>query len=122
MDVLIFRIDPVAKPRMTQSDRWKQRPAVLRYRAFCDSLRLQAREEGFVLGDRVGIAFSVPMPASWSKKKKVEMNGTPCQSKPDLDNLCKSVLDALMAEDKTVWKLQAEKRWSISGMIEILNL
>ena len=119
---MIFRIDPVAKPRMTQSDKWKQRPAVLTYRAFCDLLRLQAQQEGFALGDRVGISFSVPMPRSWSKKKKLEFNGTPCQAKPDLDNLCKSVLDALMTEDKFVWKLQAEKRWSITGMIEILNL
>ena len=107
---------------MTQSDRWKKRPAVIRYRAFCDALRLQAQQEQFVLGDRVSVSFSVPMPASWSKKKKVEMNGTRCQSKPDLDNLCKSVLDALMVEDKTVWKLQAEKRWAATGMIEILNL
>jgi hypothetical protein len=27
--------------RMTRADKWKQRPAVMRYRAFCDEVRLK---------------------------------------------------------------------------------
>ena len=32
-------VTPVSKPRMTQRDKWKKRPCVLRYRAYCDALR-----------------------------------------------------------------------------------
>lgn len=38
----VFDICPLPKPRMTQRDRWAKRPAVLRYRAFCDEVRLRA--------------------------------------------------------------------------------
>lgn len=31
----IYDITPIGKPRMTRADKWKQRPAVMRYRAFC---------------------------------------------------------------------------------------
>ena len=33
----IYDITPIGKPRMTRADKWKQRPAVMRYRAFCDA-------------------------------------------------------------------------------------
>jgi hypothetical protein len=35
-----YIITPVGKPRMTRSDKWKQRPPVIRYRMFCDEARL----------------------------------------------------------------------------------
>ena len=36
---VIFRVTPIGKPRMTQRDRWKKRPPVVRYHAFKDQLR-----------------------------------------------------------------------------------
>lgn len=30
----IYDITPIGKPRMTRADKWKQRPPVMRYRAF----------------------------------------------------------------------------------------
>ncbi|MBC8923069.1 RusA family crossover junction endodeoxyribonuclease, partial [Escherichia coli] len=35
-----YSITPLGKPRMTRADKWKQRPPVLRYRVFCDEVRL----------------------------------------------------------------------------------
>ncbi|HHE6457291.1 TPA: RusA family crossover junction endodeoxyribonuclease, partial [Proteus mirabilis] len=32
----VFNIEPVPKPRMTQADKWKKRPPVLKYFAFKD--------------------------------------------------------------------------------------
>ncbi len=53
-----YIITPVGKPRMTRSDKWKQRAPVMRYRMFCDEARLhgiQVPESGahitFVLSD-----------------------------------------------------------------------
>ena len=37
-------VNPVSKPRMTQSDKWKQRPTVLKYRQFKDDMRLHASQ------------------------------------------------------------------------------
>jgi len=109
-------ITPVGKPRQTQSDRWKQRPAVMRYRAFADELRLKYREE---LPCSVRLVFYLPMPKSWSKKKREAMVGQPHQQKPDFDNLAKSVCDALLVEDSVIWKCLVEKYWSDRGGIDI---
>jgi Holliday junction resolvase RusA-like endonuclease len=101
---------------MTQADKWKKRPAVLRYRAFCDECRL--RMQGIVL-DGARIIFHVPMPESWSKKKKVRMNTRPHRCRPDLDNFCKGIFDALNAEDSHIADVCLSKRWAYQGGIEI---
>ncbi len=44
----------------------------------------------------------MPIPQSYSKKKKRELNGKPHISRPDTDNLVKAVNDAL--QDKTITK------------------
>ncbi|MDU3478938.1 MAG: RusA family crossover junction endodeoxyribonuclease [Citrobacter sp.] len=87
-----YDITPMGKPRMTRADKWKKRPEVLRYRAFCDEVRLQGvelRESGS------HVTFILPMPASWSKKKRAELNGKPHQAKPDFDNMMKALMDAI---------------------------
>lgn len=115
---MIIDIVPVAKPRMTQADKWKKRPAVMRYRAFCDELRLKLK----VLPIPLDIEFGLPMPESWSVKKRAEMCGTPHMQKCDIDNLCKAVMDAMLSNDSHVWSLHATKRWAIHGYIQIREL
>lgn len=112
----IYKVTPVPKPRQTRSDRWKQRPNVMRYRAFCDELR--------ALGCAVPesdshVIFHMPMPKSWSKKKRAEMLGQPHRQKPDVDNLTKAILDAVLKDDSGVWDMRTTKRWSEIGCIEI---
>lgn len=112
------RIVPVAKPRMTQSDRWNQRPAVLRYRAFADA----ARASGLYVGPACGLVFYLPMPKSWGKKKRAGRDGRPHVQKPDLDNLVKSVFDATNPEDAWIWNLSTvQKRWAQDGAVVVLN-
>ncbi len=110
----------MAKPRMTQSDKWNKRKCVLVYRAFCDELRLKTK--GFELSGNYKISFYLPMPKSWSKKKRELMNETPHQQKPDLDNLVKSINDALLEEDGIVYRLDASKWWGYEGKIIIQNI
>lgn len=50
----------------------------------------------------MGIAFFIPCPKSWSKKKKKKYHGTLHQQKPDIKNLLSSFEDSLFAEDKYV--------------------
>jgi Holliday junction resolvase RusA-like endonuclease len=117
--VFSAKITPVGKPRQTQSDRWKQRPAVMRYRMFADEIRYLAGNRNFSLPDVFSIVFQLPMPSSWSEKKQQAMIGTPHQQKPDFDNLVKSVCDALKVDDSTVWDVRVRKLWAKEGRIII---
>jgi len=112
----MYAITPIPKPRMTQRDRWAQRPAVLRYRAYCDEIRLNRvalSESGH------HVTFVLPMPPSWSKKKRTEMDGKPHQQKPDADNLLKALMDAIYEDDCAVWDVRVTKLWGEAGLINI---
>lgn len=90
---------------------------VLRYRDYCDELR-------DIMGDydlpgHLDITFHMPMPKSWSQKKRVLMDGTPHEGKPDIDNLAKGFMDAFKKEDKHVYKLTAAKYWADTAAIDI---
>jgi Holliday junction resolvase RusA-like endonuclease len=109
-----YDITPMGKPRMTQRDKWKKRPVVERYFAFRDQVRLQGiqlPEYGYY------IVFVLPMPKSWSKKKKAEMDRKPHQQRPDKDNLEKALLDAVFKDDCRVWDGRVTKIWGREGKI-----
>lgn len=112
----VYEITPIAKPRMTRSDKWKLRPVVLKYRAFKDEVRLR-RVQLNEAGDHV--TYVIPMPKSWTKKKRAEMQGQPHQQKPDVDNLTKALLDALYGDDSHVWDIRTTKLWGETGQIRI---
>lgn len=116
---MIFSIVPIPKPRMTRADSWKKRPCVLRYWSFKDDLELQARALRYTVPEELDIEFYMPMPKSWSNKKKLEMVGKPHQQTPDIDNLSKAFLDCLCKQDNYVWHLNAKKYWHTVGFIKI---
>lgn len=122
MEQVRFAVTPMGKPRMTRRDKWAERDVVMRYRAYKDELKYQARETKYTLGDTLGITFFLPMPESWSQVKRVEMLGKPHQQKPDIDNLVKGFMDAFLVEDSGVWNLKAQKLWAINGAIDIFPL
>jgi Holliday junction resolvase RusA-like endonuclease len=64
------------------------------------------------------------MPISWSKKKRKQaMEGEIVPGKPDLDNISKSILDAIQGividDDKNVIKLTVEKRFALQPRVEV---
>lgn len=104
--------EAIPAPRMTQSDKWKKPPrdCVARYWAFRDSILLAARQNGLWVGYQITQMDAVvylPIPKSSSKK----LSNQPHGKKPDLDNLCKSILDALSDGDQTCWSIGLEKRY-----------
>lgn len=117
-----FKVKPVGKPRMTQRDKWLKRPAVMRYREYADALREQADKMGFKPTNAMNIVFEIPMPKSWSKKKRAKMLGAPHDQKPDIDNLLKSFLDALLLDDKKVHTIKMKKFWAKDGRILVTNI
>ena len=112
---MLIKVNPIPKPRMTRSDKWKKRKCVQEYWDFKDQLK----EIENYYSDRLYINFYLPMPKSWSNKKRLEKINTPHDQKPDLDNLLKAYMDATMPEDKQVWDVKASKYWSEEGAIVI---
>jgi Holliday junction resolvase RusA-like endonuclease len=118
--------DPIGKPSMTQRDKWKKRPCVMRYRAWADRLRAVAGPFGIgplppaeaVL--ELSILAQFEPPKSWSKKRQVAMVGAPHQNRPDIDNVAKAAMDALYPRiDSAIARLTVEKRWDWKAGIEI---
>src|SRR3712207_3372055 len=95
-DYVSLPVTPMGAPRMTKQDRWtdvdKGRPVVLRYFRYRDELRVFL--PGYRLPDKLDITFLIPMPRSWSKKKRAELVGAPHQDTPDTDNLVKGFMDS----------------------------
>lgn len=122
MTLLTYAVTPNPKVRMTRRDTWGNqsvRPAVLKWRAFAN--RVQAL--GVTVQDGDSITFCVPMPESWSKKKRDAHRGQPHRAKPDLDNLLGGLFDAAMPKgDQHIASLQiVRKQWADEGAIEILR-
>jgi Holliday junction resolvase RusA-like endonuclease len=116
-----FPVTPVPAPRMTQRDRWLHRPVVVRYRAFRDELRLRAGS--WQLPDSgTHIIFHLPMPDSWSAKKRLGMLGKPHLQRPDADNCLKAFLDGLFLDDAHIWDVRISKLWGNEGSIEVWSI
>lgn len=115
-----FNLIPIGKPRMTQRDKWLNppRPEILKYRLSKHAIQTYALMNKFVLGETLDGTFILPMPNSWSKKKKVLMCGKPHLVKPDLDNIIKFVQDSLKPEgDQMIHTIVANKIWGEEGKI-----
>lgn len=106
---------------MTYSDRWKQRPCVLRYWAYKDRL-LELWGDEAELPDTFWVIFTMPMPKSWSEKKRIEMDGKAHQPVPDWDNMAKAFCDILRTQDSGIWDVRATKIWGRKGSIELREL
>jgi len=126
----LFDVIPMGAVRMTKSDTWKldpnhpdpkkrQRKAVTQYFKFKNILTEQAEKMQFKLQKTLDAIYVIPMPQSWSEKKKKQMNGMPCMSKPDCDNITKAIKDTLKKEDSDVWYEFARKYWGYKGSIII---
>lgn len=118
--IQVFDINPVAYVRQTQSDRWKKRPSVLRYRAFRDEVAHKIKELPM---DFFHVVFILPVPASWSQKRKLATIGRPHLGRPDKDNLEKGLIDAVyrFGDDGHVWNTASTKLWGGTGAIIIAD-
>tara|TARA_R110000737_G_scaffold315552_1_gene325584 strand:- start:39 stop:536 length:498 start_codon:yes stop_codon:yes gene_type:complete len=113
-----LNIIPVAKPRMTQSDKWKKRPATDKYWKYKKELNTLCYICRWTPKEVLDIRFIIPMPISWSKKKKEKYDGQPHKQRPDLDNLVKAFKDALLIEDSHVHTYgNITKKWGRKGQI-----
>ena len=110
-----YPITPIGKPRITHSTKFSD--TAKRYYRWRDQARLlniEVPNEGALL------VFVVPMPRSWSEKKKRRMQWTLHESPPDLDNMIKALLDAAFADDRRVALFLGAKVWGYEGEIRIM--
>lgn len=106
-------ITPVAKPRMTKSDRWKKRPATTKYWNFKAELAQACNEAGYVQGMTLYVTIGIQMPKSWKKSRRIEMLSKPHDQKPDWDNYAKAICDCLMPDgDEKIHTGCVNKVWS----------
>lgn len=128
----IFKITPMGKPSFQKSDRWRtlnnpnpkmrQRDVVTRWINFKQEVKGQAKKMEFIMPESgAEIIFIIPMPESWSKKKKSLMNFGPHTQKPDLDNNLKGFFDSVCEEDSYIWQYSPSKLWGYEGRI-IVNV
>ena len=61
-------------------------------------------------------------PVGKPRMTRAELNGRPHQQKPDVDNLTKSLLDALFEDDAHIWDVRVSKSWGETGRIIIEEL
>lgn len=118
MQINWYSIPPLAKPRQSQRDKWMRRGCVIKYRAYADEVR--RRIEPAVLYGLPSVIFVLPFPASKTSRFKLDNAGKPHENKPDLDNLIKGLMDALLpGSDSLVHSLSAVKVWGYHGCIGI---
>lgn len=110
-------IDPIGKVRMTRADTWRDRPVVLRWRAFKDAVR----EATLTLEDGDSLEFIIGMAPSWSPRKRAAHDGQPHRQAPDLDNLVGALMDAVLpGGDAAIAELgPCRKRWGTVGQVII---
>jgi Holliday junction resolvase RusA-like endonuclease len=133
---IILDITPQTHVRTVQGDRVffriprdQLRPAGLkrllrieRYNQYKLALSAIAKQKNFTPQPQgMSIHFFLPVPPSWSKKKKRLHHLQYHTSQPDLDNLLKAFKDSLLAEDKGIAHYEASKWWVDNeiGWIEV---
>lgn len=111
-----LNIEPMGAVRMTNRGKFVKGNAQ-RYLSYKKQIawQLSAQHKGqpITTACRVNIIFCMPIPASYSKKKKAELPGRPHDKKPDIDNLIKGAFDAangiIWADDNRVIEVKALK-------------
>lgn len=117
----VYRVDiaPMGAVRMTQRGKYTNRRAQA-YLAHKNFLKwhFNAQHEGEPIDTPVvaEVIFYMPIPKSWSNVKKSRAMGAGHISKPDIDNLVKTVFDAangiIWSDDNRVISVTARKIYS----------
>ena len=116
---------PKGRPRFANGHAYTPKDT-MEYEEAVQTIARLAIKEPYECPLRLKITFFMPIPKSWSKAKKMRaMGGSEVPStKPDIDNLCKAILDSLNGgigynDDKQVVEIYAEKVYSDNPRTEI---
>lgn len=131
---LYLDIEPIGAVRTTQKQMYADK-RYKKYMAWKDDIRLLWNSELLKLGIKpdefkfseiksITFVVTIPMGPSLSKKvlqERMDRVDTPHQMKPDIDNMLKAFMDALMKEDSHVHTIgRMTKVWGIHGHIKVV--
>ncbi|MGG3572843.1 RusA family crossover junction endodeoxyribonuclease [Bacillus gobiensis] len=128
MNRFTIPIVPMGAVRMTHKGKFKDKNAqkYLTYKSAIQwQLKQQLKGHQLIIGPvHVDIWFNMPIPASWSCKKKAAAVGTRHCKKPDIDNLTKGLFDSLnqliWADDNQVASMTVYKVYAKTPGIDVL--
>ena len=121
---IIAPLLPIAKQsfRYSSEGRSYQAKHVTRYQNAIALLAKRHIVEMFSTPIEIEIVFKFRHPKSWSKTRIAGIP-SPKTTRPDVDNLCKAVLDSLngiaWADDAIVCSLRAVKQWDVRDEVVI---
>lgn len=128
MRIRIDDVNPMGAVRMTRRGKFTS-PTAQRYLEYKEYLKWNARQQvkelPFEKGEalRVTITFYMPIPPSWSQKKKDAHVKAWHTTKPDIDNLVKGAFDALNGiawfDDNQVTSVITSKYYDLNPRIEL---
>ena len=115
--IAVIPIEPFgkARPRVTRGNTYMPHE----YTRARDTLRLMFGAVTVAPPWVLKVTAVRAMPASWSKRRRGEMAGTWCVSKPDADNIVGAVMDALFEDDAAVVEVACRKVWGPSPELRI---
>lgn len=113
---------PQKRPRVTRFGAYD--PQKVDKEAFGGLVQLPAEHEPFKTAVHVELILYVPLPKSYSKKKKAELLGTYHTSRGDVDNFFKLYTDKLTdlgvwIDDNIVASTTIKKFWAETGSVYI---
>lgn len=135
---VVLSVTPKTHVRTTQGDkiffripRENLRPAGLKrliriekYNQYKIDLSAEAKRMKFSMHPQgMSITFFIPVPKSWTNKKKRLHHMQYHSSTPDLDNLMKAMQDSLLTDDRHLAHYELSKRWvnNETGWIEVYS-
>lgn len=117
-------ITPIPYKKMTYKGKWVA-SGNQRYFDYKKEIQWRIQEVGYEPGEALELKFLMPMPPSWSEKKKDKHLGRYHKQRPDLTNLIKAVEDAMFYReskgDQKVCAIIATKKWAVKGHITVVN-
>ncbi|MCM3141695.1 RusA family crossover junction endodeoxyribonuclease [Brevibacillus sp. MER 51] len=123
----IFNVSPMGAVRTTQRQKWVD-PRAKKYYAYKQEIAGSAASQSTVGQPTpsplaLKMVFVMPIPESWSKKKRWDALNKAHMTKPDLDNLIKGCTDALNGvvwqDDKQIIAVEATKVYGFEPRIEL---
>ena len=117
-------IQPMGAVRTTQKQKWTDE-RYKKYAAYKEHIGFMARQiikQPTTAPILATVTFYMPIPNSWSQKKKERHEGAIHTSKPDIDNLVKGLFDSLnkiaWKDDAQVYEVHSRKLYSKTPGIE----
>lgn len=133
---IILDIEPIGAVRTTQKQMWADK-RYKKYMNWKETVRIlwtaELLKHGYVpetvkfsVIESIDFIMTVPFGAKLSKKQMEERKSrvdTPHTMKPDIDNMIKAFMDAVMKEDSHVHTIgMTRKTWGLHGHIKVVVL